>query len=100
MVWCRETIRVSGQTVTGVTTDITERKQLEEQWLTAGRSTALHSFASRLAHDLNNPLMIITGYAEEMLNNLRQGFPQEMPRAKTPSRFLARPAASRPSPNG
>src|SRR6185437_15179828 len=53
--------------------DVTERKQLEHQWLTAGRSSVIHNLASRLAHDLNNPLMIITGYAEEILNTLPPG---------------------------
>lgn len=72
VLWCRETIRVTGaKTITGVMTDITLRKQLEEQLLTAERSEALHGLASRLAHDLNNPLMIITGYGEEMMQTLR-----------------------------
>ena len=71
VLWCRETIRVTGRRViSGVLTDITLRKQLEEQLLTADRSDALHGLASRLAHDLNNPLMIITGYSEEMLHAL------------------------------
>ena len=72
VVWCRETMRVTGRKViSGVLTDITLRKQLEEQLLTAERSDALHGLASRLAHDLNNPLMIITGYSEEMLQTLK-----------------------------
>jgi two-component system cell cycle sensor histidine kinase/response regulator CckA len=72
VIWCRETIRVTGNTVvTGVLTDITQRKQLELQLLTAERSDALYGLASRLAHDLNNPLMIITGYGEEMLHTLQ-----------------------------
>ena len=36
-----------------------------------GRADALHGLASRLAHDLNNPLMIVTGYGEEMLHTLK-----------------------------
>jgi signal transduction histidine kinase len=74
-VWCRETIRVSGTTVTGVITDITTRKKLERQLLSAGRFEALYSFAGRLAHDLNNPLMIVTGYAEELMQALKPGDP-------------------------
>lgn len=73
VVWCRETIRPAGKTIAGVMTDITARRQIAEQVLTAGRSAALHSLASRLAHDLNNPLMIITGYGEEMLSALPPG---------------------------
>ncbi len=70
VIWCRETIRVRGDVITGVLTDINLRKQLEQQMVTAERTEALHSIASRLAHDLNNPLMIITGYTEEMLQSL------------------------------
>jgi PAS domain S-box-containing protein len=79
VVWCRETIRVpelgsergsESRSITGVLTDITLRKQLEEQLLTGQRHAALHGLSSRLAHDLNNPLMIITGYSEEMLQTL------------------------------
>jgi CheY-like chemotaxis protein len=74
-VWCRETIRVSGATVTGVITNISARKQLERQLLSAGRFEALYAFAGRLAHDLNNPLMIVTGYAEELIEALKPGDP-------------------------
>jgi hypothetical protein len=56
-------------------TSIARRKQLEDQLLRSGRADALHAVARRLAHDLNNPLMIVTGYAEEMRNTLRQDDP-------------------------
>ena len=74
-LWCRETIRVSGGTVTGVITNITARKTMERQLLSAGRFEALYGFAGRLAHDLNNPLMIVTGYAEELLQALKADDP-------------------------
>lgn len=71
-VWCRETIHVApGRVITGVIIDISSRRRLEEQRVNAQRNEALHGLASRLAHDLNNPLMIITGYAEEMLHALK-----------------------------
>ena len=68
-VWVRETIRMNGA-LSGVITSIDRRKQLEERLLHSGRAKALQGMASRLAHDLNNPLMIVTGYAEEMRNTL------------------------------
>src|SRR5665213_162839 len=74
-VWCRETIRVTGAAVTGVITNITSRKQLERQLLSAGRFEALYGFAGRLAHDLNNPLMIVTGYAEELMQAMKPSDP-------------------------
>jgi signal transduction histidine kinase len=81
VVWCREAIRAgapgdSRQTLTGVITDISRRMQIEEQLLVAERTDALHALASRLAHDLNNPLMIITGYSEEMLHGLSRDDPR------------------------
>lgn len=74
-VWVRETIRIDNGTLLGVMTSIELRKQLENQLLRSGRSDALQELASRLAHDLNNPLMIVTGYAEEMRNSLREDDP-------------------------
>lgn len=53
-----------------------ERAQLEQQRITAQRNLALRGLSGRLAHDLNNPLMIVTGYAEELL----QGFKADDPR--------------------
>lgn len=73
VMWCRETVRVpapGAAVIAGVATDITRRRQLEAQFLTAQRAEALHHMAGRLAHDLNNPLMIVTGYGEEMLQSL------------------------------
>lgn len=55
---------------------MSQRQQLEQLKITAERISALHSLSARLAHDLNNPLMIISGYAEEMLNPLPAGDPR------------------------
>jgi two-component system, cell cycle sensor histidine kinase and response regulator CckA len=75
VVWCRETVRVAAdrRSMSGVVTDVGLRRQLEQQLLAAGRTQALERLAGRLAHDLNNPLMIITGYGEEMLQALPAG---------------------------
>jgi signal transduction histidine kinase/CheY-like chemotaxis protein len=50
--------------------------QVEQRQLTAARNSALQGLSARLAHDLNNPLMIITGYAEELLLGLKKDDPQ------------------------
>lgn len=82
IVRCRETIRVSvtsagqpGSIMAGTMSEIGQRVQLETQSLIAGRIDALRGLAGRLAHDLNNPLMIVTGYAEEMINALQANDP-------------------------
>jgi two-component system, cell cycle sensor histidine kinase and response regulator CckA len=74
-VWCRETIRipepgVEGRVVTGLVTNISIRKGLEHQLITAGRQEALHGLAGQLAHDLNNSVMIASGYGEELLQTV------------------------------
>jgi two-component system cell cycle sensor histidine kinase/response regulator CckA len=73
--WVRETVRVNKDALTGVMTSIAGRKEMEDQLLRAGRAEALHTVAGKLAHDVNNPLMIVTGYAEEMKNTLRADDP-------------------------
>ena len=78
--WCRESIRVKlaqGEPaqIIGVLTNISRRRELEQQMLATGRLEATEIAAGRLAHDLNNPLMIITGYGEELLESLESSHP-------------------------
>ena len=57
----------------GVAVDVTERRMLEDQLLQSERVEAVSRLASRMAHDLNNMLMILTGYSEELLTSLPAG---------------------------
>ncbi len=75
VVWIREIIRHGADTITGVMTSMERRRQIEDQLLRAGRTEALQGIAAKLAHDLNNPLMIVTGYAEELRASLRSDDP-------------------------
>jgi PAS domain S-box-containing protein len=78
-VWLREYSRLlpaaEGQPryMIGVAVDVTERRMLEDQLLQAERVEAVSRLASRMAHDLNNMLMILTGYSEELLTSLPAG---------------------------
>ena len=67
VIWCRETIHTDGRIVRGVISDFTARKAAETQLLTAARQDALREVSGKLAHSLNNPLMIISGYQEELM---------------------------------
>ena len=57
----------------GITVDVSERRLIEEQLVQRERIDAMQKLASRMAHDLNNMLMILEGNAEEVLNGLPAG---------------------------
>lgn len=79
--WVRETVRVTRDDqgrplrLAGLSVDISERRELESQQTLAVKSDALQRLSARLAHDLNNLLMIIAGYGEEMKNSLPDEHP-------------------------
>lgn len=52
--------------VIGVVRDITTRREMERQLAQANRLSALGQFASGIAHEINNPLGLVSGFAEEM----------------------------------
>jgi two-component system cell cycle sensor histidine kinase/response regulator CckA len=78
-VWLREYSRLlpvaEGQPryMIGVAVDVTERRMLEDQLVQSERVEAVSRLASRMAHDLNNMLMILTGYSEELITGLPAG---------------------------
>ncbi len=57
-----------GLRITTIIRDVTERKQAEEQVVRAARLAALGQMSTALAHELNNPLQIIKGYLDIILD--------------------------------
>lgn len=81
IVWCRDSFRVvldehgTAIRMTGVLTDVTDRRRTEQQAIQAERMDAVMALSKSLTHDLNNPLMIVTGYGEELLSHLPESDP-------------------------
>jgi PAS domain S-box-containing protein len=53
-----------GGLIIGVTADITERKQLENQLLQSARLAAMGELVAGVVHELNNPLTVISATAQ------------------------------------
>ena len=52
--------------------DITERKELEQRLIESVKLAGIGTLAAGVAHEINNPLSIILGFAQTMLKDLPQ----------------------------
>jgi nitrogen-specific signal transduction histidine kinase len=63
----------------GVHSDVTERRQLEDQFRQAQKMEAIGRLAGGVAHDFNNLLTVIAGYADIAQRELPAGHPAQEP---------------------
>jgi PAS domain S-box-containing protein len=88
--------REPGQSIwSGVILDVTERKRLEEELLQSQKMDSLGRLAGGVAHDFNNVLTVIRGYADVLMHEFsdadpRQGEVKEIRRAADRATALTR----------
>jgi PAS domain S-box-containing protein len=56
----------------GIARDISYRKSLEAQLVQSGKLSSIGELATGIAHELNQPLMIIRGYAQLLSSDLKE----------------------------
>ena len=85
------------RTFTGTIRDISRRKDLESQLVEAQRMEAVGRMAGAIAHDFNNILTAVSGYATLLKDELP---PNTRPRARRrhPARGIGRHGADPPAP--
>ncbi len=66
----READRVFGLHI--ISRDITARKRMEDQVIRAGKLAAVGELASGVAHEINNPLASVAGYAEDLIDLIQE----------------------------
>jgi PAS domain S-box-containing protein len=75
-VWLSASTISEGGEVLGVVAvlrDLTERKRLEERVLETQRLATIGQGVTYISHEIRNPLMIIGGFAQQVLKNTNQG---------------------------
>jgi PAS domain S-box-containing protein len=67
------------QRLTGVAVDITDRKGMENRLIQSEKLSAVGQLAAGVAHEINNPLGVILGFAQGVVRRLPPESPLEMP---------------------
>ncbi|MEI7990661.1 MAG: PAS domain S-box protein, partial [Chloroflexota bacterium] len=58
--------------MTGVNFDISEQKKMEAELIESQKMAGIGTLAAGIAHELNTPLQVITGYSDSLVRDLKQ----------------------------
>ncbi|MDE2491089.1 MAG: PAS domain S-box protein [Elusimicrobia bacterium] len=68
-----------GLFVTSLIRDVTDRLQMQTRMRQSEKLSAVGQLAAGVAHEINNPLGVILGFAQGMAHGLKAGDPLELP---------------------
>jgi two-component system NtrC family sensor kinase len=63
----------------GLYRDITERKRMEASMIQSEKLSAVGQLAAGVAHEINNPLVVILGFAQSLCKKLAEADPMVIP---------------------
>jgi PAS domain S-box-containing protein len=77
-VWLRDVVSVArngdrAEKLRGVMMDVTQRKQLEQQVRQSEKLATLGTLLGGVAHELNNPLFVASGYTQLVSEKVKRG---------------------------
>jgi len=77
-VWLRDVVSVArngdrAEKLRGVMMDVTQRKQLEQQVRQSEKLATLGTLLGGVAHELNNPLFVASGYTQLISEKVKRG---------------------------
>jgi PAS domain S-box-containing protein len=81
VVWLRESVRLlqepagRNQHLIGFAIDVTQRHIFENEFVQAQRMNAVNRMAARVASEIVNHVMVISGFSEEMAGSLEESNP-------------------------
>ncbi|MBI4832544.1 MAG: sensor histidine kinase [Candidatus Lindowbacteria bacterium] len=62
--------------ILGISRDVTEKREMDQRIYNTEKLASIGTLAAGVAHEINNPLAVILGFADLMLDRFKEGSPE------------------------